>query len=162
MLPPVFLIIPVYMIFSRVGLINTLLALIIVYTALTVPIGIWFLKGFIDSIPAELEESAIVDGCSKVGALRRILIPLIIPGIVATASWSYIIAWNEYLFAYTLVERGRLWMVSVGLASYIGEYATPWDQIMAGAAIATVPVIVLFMFFQRYIVSGLTAGAVKE
>ena len=95
-------------------------------------------------------------------ALRYILLPLIVPGIIATASWSYIIAWNEYLFAYTLVERGSLWVVSVGLAAYIGEYSTPWDQIMAGAAIATMPVVLLFMFFQRYIVSGLTAGAVKE
>jgi ABC-type glycerol-3-phosphate transport system permease component len=162
MLPPVFLIIPVYIIFSQIGLINTLLALMVIYTTITVPIGVWFLKGFIDSVPEELEESAIVDGCSRIQALRQILLPLIVPGIIATASWSYIIAWNEYLFAFTLAERGNLWVVSVGLAAYIGEYSTPWDQIMGGAAIATLPVVFLFMFFQRYIVSGLTAGAVKE
>lgn len=125
------------------------------------PIGVWFLKGFFDAIPEELEESAIIDGCSSLGVLVKILIPLLKPGIIATATWSFIIAWDEYLFAYTMIESDKLWPVSVALAAYIGQYSTPWNLIMAGAVLATLPVVFLFMFFQRYIVSGLTAGSVK-
>lgn len=161
MLPPVLLIIPLYIIFAQVSLNNTLQALILVNTATTLPIGIWFLKGFFDSLPKELEESARIDGCGIMGVLIRVLLPLLTPGIVATATWSFIIAWDEYLYSYTLLNNDRLWTLSVGLAAYIGQYSTPWHLIMAGAALATLPVIILFMFFQRHLVGGLTAGAVK-
>jgi ABC-type glycerol-3-phosphate transport system permease component len=134
----------------------------IIYTAITVPIGVWFLKGFFDSIPKDLEEAAIIDGCSRVGALIKIVVPLSVPGILATATWSFIVAWDEFLFAYTLIDSEKLWPVSVGLAGYIGQYSTPWNQIMAGAVLGTLPVVIMFMFFQKYLVSGLTAGSVKE
>lgn len=161
MLPPVLLVIPIYIIFAGVGLTNRLEALILVNIATTLPIGIWFLKGFFDSLPYELEESAIIDGCGVMQILIKILLPLLKPGIVATATWSFIIAWDEYLYAYTLVESNRLWTVSVGLASYVGQYSTPWNEIMSGAAIATIPVLILFVFFQKHLVGGLTGGAVK-
>lgn len=161
MLPPVLLSIPVYIIFAKLGLTNTLTVLIIIYTATTMPIGIWFLKGFFDSIPREMEEAAAIDGSSVLKTLVLILLPMLKPGIVATATWSFIIAWDEYLYAYTLVENNKLWTLSVGLAAYMGQYSTPWNEIMMGAALATLPVVILFMFFQKHLVSGLTAGAVK-
>lgn len=161
MLPPVLLSIPIYILFAKLGLTNTLTVLIIIYTATTMPIGIWFLKGFFDSIPREMEEAAAIDGCSVMRTLFLILIPMLKPGMVATATWSFIIAWDEYLYAYTLVENNKLWTLSVGLASYMGQYSTPWNEIMMGAVLATLPVVIMFMFFQKHLVSGLTAGAVK-
>ena len=161
MLPPVLLSIPIYIIFAKIGLTNTLTVLVIIYTATTMPIGIWFLKGFFDSIPREMEEAAAIDGCSVMRTLFFILIPMLKPGIVATATWSFIIAWDEYLYAYTLVENNKLWTLSVGLASYMGQYSTPWNEIMMGAVLATMPVVIMFMFLQKHLVSGLTAGAVK-
>ena len=161
MLPPVLLSIPIYIIFAKIGLTNTLTVLVIIYMATTMPIGIWFLKGFFDSIPREMEEAAAIDGCSVMRTLFFILIPMLKPGIVATATWSFIIAWDEYLYAYTLVENNKLWTLSVGLASYMGQYSTPWNEIMMGAVLATMPVVIMFMFFQKHLVSGLTAGAVK-
>lgn len=161
MLPPVLLSIPIYIIFAKLRLTNTLTVLIIVYTATTMPIGIWFLKGFFDSIPREMEEAAAIDGSSVMRTLFLILIPMLKPGIMATATWSFIIAWDEYLYAYTLVENNKLWTLSVGLASYMGQYSTPWNEIMMGAVLATLPVVIMFMFFQKHLVSGLTAGAVK-
>jgi multiple sugar transport system permease protein/raffinose/stachyose/melibiose transport system permease protein len=131
------------------------------YTAITVPIGLWFLKGFFDAIPIELEDAARIDGCSKLGILLRITLPLCVPGVIATATWSFIITWDEFVFAYTFINSEKLWTVSVGLSSFIGQYSADWGQIMSGAVLATFPIAILFMFFQRYLVSGLTAGAVK-
>ena len=161
MLPPVLLSIPIYILFAKLGLTNTLTVLVIIYTATTMLIGIWFLKGFFDSIPRGMEEAAAIDGCSVLKTLFLILISMLKPGIVATATWSFIIAWDEYLYAYTLVENNKLWTLSVGLASYMGQYSTPWNEIMMGAVLATLPVVIMFMFFQKHLVSGLTAGTVK-
>jgi len=161
MLPPVLLIIPIYVIFARYSLTNTLEGLIIINIAITLPIGIWFLRGFFDSLPKELEESAIIDGCGVMTIMTKVLLPLIKPGLVATATWSFIIAWDEYLYAYTLVESNKFWTVSVGLASYMGQYSTPWNEIMSGAVLSTIPVLVLFGLFQKHLVGGLTGGAIK-
>lgn len=161
MLPLVLLVIPIYVSFSHMSLNNTLNSLVILYAVITLPIGIWFLKGFFDGIPKELEESAVMDGCNRMHILIRIMLPLIVPGIVATATWSFIIAWDEYLFAYTLIDNESLYVVSVGLASYVGQYSTKWNEIMMGAVLGTLPIIIIFMFFQKYLVGGLTAGSVK-
>ncbi len=161
MLPSVLLAIPIYIIFAKFHLTNTLRGLSIIYTALTIPIGIWFLKGFLDSIPKELDECATIDGCGRTKILLYILLPNIIPGIIATATWSYIVAWDEFLLAYILIESNKLWVASVGLAGYIGQYSTPWNHIMMGSVLTTLPVVLLFMYFQKYMVGGLTAGAVK-
>jgi ABC-type glycerol-3-phosphate transport system permease component len=161
MLPLVLLIIPIYILFSYLHITDNIVALILLYAVITMPIGIWFLKGFFDSIPKALEEAAIIDGCSRFQALTRILIPLLAPGIIATAKWSFIVAWDEYLFAYTLIDSKHLFVVSVGLSSYIGQYSTEWNEIMTGAVLATLPIVILFMYFQKYMISGLTAGSVK-
>jgi ABC-type glycerol-3-phosphate transport system permease component len=161
MLPPVLLIIPIYVIFLSFKLNNTLMGLTIIFTILTVPIGTWFLKGFFDTLPKELEESATIDGASQLGTLLRITLPLSVSGIVATATWSFIIAWDEYLFASTIINTQQKWMLSVGLSSYLGQYSVSWSDIMTGAVVATIPLGFLFMFFQRYLLSGLTAGSIK-
>lgn len=161
MLPSVLLVIPIFIIFSRLHLTNSLVGLILINIAITMPIGVWFLRGFFDSLPRELEESAVIDGCGVMGVLTRILLPLLKPGIVATATWSFIIAWDEYLYAYTMIDNNQLWVASVGLASYIGQYSTPWNEIMTGAVITTLPVLIMFAFFQKHLVGGLTGGAVK-
>ena len=161
MLPGVLLVIPVFIIFVNFRLINSLEGLIVIYTALTVPIGLWFLKGFFDSVPDELMESARLDGCHTMDILIRIMLPLIKPGIVATATWSFIIAWDDYLYVSTLITSHQMWTLAVGLAGYIGQFDTPWNLIMTGAVLTTLPVGMLFMFFQRYLVGGLVSGAVK-
>jgi ABC-type glycerol-3-phosphate transport system permease component len=161
MLPPVLLVIPIFIIFSRMDLTNSLIGLILVNIAITMPIGVWFLRGFFDTLPVELEESAVIDGCGVMGVLTKVLLPLLKPGLVATATWSFIIAWDEYLYAYTLLESKQLWTASVGLASYMGQYSTPWNEIMTGAALTTLPVLIIFAFFQKHLVGGLTGGAVK-
>ena len=161
MLPAVLLAIPLYVTLLDFHLNNSLIGLTLVYTVITVPIGLWFLKGFFDSIPVELEDSARIDGCGKLGILLRITLPLCVPGVIATATWCIMIAWNEFLYAYTFIDSEKLWTVSVGLASYIGQYSANWSKMMSGAALATLPVAVLFIFFQRHLVSGLTSGAVK-
>lgn len=161
MLPGVLLVIPIYIIFGKIHLTNSLYALIISYVALTIPIGVFFLKGFFDSIPAQLDEAATIDGCNKNGVLTRILLPLLKPGIIATATWSFIIAWDDYLFAYTLIDSEKIWVISTGLAAYIGQHITPWNFIMSGSVIGTIPPLLLFIYFQKYLVSGLTAGSVK-
>ncbi|HHW32237.1 MAG TPA: carbohydrate ABC transporter permease [Clostridiaceae bacterium] len=156
-----FLCIPIYIIFSNIKFTNSLATLMVIYTCTTLPISVWFAKGFFDGIPVELEDSARIDGCNTFDVLVRILIPLIRPGIIATGTWVFIVVWDEYLFAYTMIERNTLWTNSVGLASYIGQYSTPWNEIMTGAVLVTLPVVLLFMYFQKYLVSGLTAGSVK-
>ncbi len=161
MLPAVLLVIPIYIIFLKLHLNNTLAGLTIMYTAITVPIGLWFLKGFFDAIPIELEEAARIDGCNKMGILLRVTLPLCVPGVIATATWSFIITWDEFLFAYTFINSEKLWTISVGLSSFIGQYSADWGQIMSGAVLATLPIAILYMYFQKYLVSGLTAGSVK-
>ena len=161
MLPPAFLVIPIYFMFSQMYLTDSLFALMIIYTALSMPISIWFLKGFFDSISRDIEDAARIDGASRVGVLFKVLFPLITPGVVATATWSFVMAWNQYIYAATLVTSEKLWVVSFGLTSYMGEYYTETSQIMSGAVLATIPTVILFMFFQRFLVGGLTAGSIK-
>ena len=162
MLPLVLLVIPMYIYFSRIGLVNSLFGLLFIYAVITTPIGIWFLKGFIDTIPLELEEAAMIDGCTRIGTLKKVILPIAFPGIIATGVWSFAVAWDEYLFAYTLLNNENLWVVSVGLSSHIGQWSTSWGDIMAGAALGTLPIVILFLIFQRFLLSGLTAGAVKQ
>jgi len=161
MLPGVVLIIPLYLIFKQLGLLDNLWGLVIADCSFTIPIGTFFLKGFFDSIPYDLEEAASIDGCTRMGALRWIVLPLAVPGIVATGSLMFVLAWNEYLFARTIISSGDKWVTAVGMASFIGHYTTPWSRIMAAAVLSTVPVMFIFVFFQKYLVRGLTAGAVK-
>ena len=162
MMSAALLCIPIYIIFAQIKLVNTLWPLVTIYSCSFLPICVWFAKGFFDSVPIELDHAARIDGCTTAGVLIRISVPLIRPGIIATAMWVFIASWDEYLYARTLIDSPNLWTNSVGLAAYIGQYSTPWNEIMSGAVMVTLPVVFIFMYFQKHLVSGLTAGSVKE
>ena len=161
MLPGTLLLLPIYSIFKNLKLMNTIPGVIIAYTTFTLPITIWMLKGYFDSIPTELEDAARIDGASRMRVIGSIVIPLALPGYMATAIFAFITAWNEYMFGFMLLTSKGNWLLSTGLATFIGEYTTPWNWIMAAAAIYTIPPVVVFVFMQKYLISGLTAGAVK-
>ncbi|MBX3140672.1 MAG: carbohydrate ABC transporter permease [Trueperaceae bacterium] len=159
--PLVLLVPPFYAVMRELRILDTHLALVIAYTSFSLPFSIWMLTGYFRSIPAELEESAMIDGATRLGAQLRVILPLAGPGIAATVIYSFILAWNEFLFATTFISSPELRTLPIGLQSFIGQYSTDWNLLMAGAVVTTVPVIVLFVFLQRYLVAGLTAGAVK-
>ncbi len=161
MLPPTLLVIPIYLIFRDLRLIDTLTGLVVAYTTFSLPLCVWMLKGFFDTIPRELEDAAQVDGCSRMGAFLRVIVPLSAPGIAATTFYSFIVAWDEYLLSRTLISSESKWVSSVGLSSFIGAYTTFWDQMMAAALVVALPALLVFFVLQRYLVSGLTAGALK-
>ncbi|MBB3237286.1 carbohydrate ABC transporter permease [Phyllobacterium endophyticum] len=161
MLPEVMLVVPLYAIFVTLALLDTLMGLILVNSAFTVPVVIWILKGAIDSVPVELEEAARVDGCSRIEILLLIVAPLIAPTIAAASVIAFFHGWNEYVFALTFVSSEGLRTASVGLAGFVGELITPIETVMAVGIIYTLPAITFYLVAQRYVVAGMTSGAVK-
>lgn len=161
MLPEALLILPIYMMYKELGLLNQLFGLTLIDAAFQIPVGTWIMKNFFDTVPKELDEAACIDGCNKLSTLTKILVPTVLPAMAATAIIVFFEAWNEYLFAVTMVTVGKKWVSSVGLASFIGMYTVPITEIMAGAILFTVPCLLIYIFFQKYIVSGLTQGSVK-
>jgi multiple sugar transport system permease protein len=137
------------------------LGLVVADAAFVVPVGVWILKGFFDTIPQEVCEAALVDGCSPLGVLWRIILPLSLPALVAVSVVAFFEGWNEYLFASTFITTSELRVASIGLASFIGELATPVELVLACATVFTVAPVVFYIAMQRHIVSGLTGGAVK-
>lgn len=160
--PFVILITPIYAIYFRLGLVNSYLGLIISYVAITVPFSVYLLLGYLDSVPRELDEAAIVDGSSTLGVIFRIVLPVAWPGVVAVAIYAFVSAWDEFLLALTLMTETDRKTVPVGLAGFFGEYTTQWNLVMSASVIATLPTLVLFLVVQRRLVSGLAAGAVKQ
>jgi multiple sugar transport system permease protein len=161
MLPGSLIIIPLYMILTDLSLGNSLWGLTLTYMSFNTPFSIWMLKSFVEGIPKELEEQGLIDGCSRLGALGRITLPLMVPGLVATFIFGFIAAWGEYVFALTLLDSVNEWTYAVGVASLKGEYMVHWNEIMSASFISTLPVLLLFLFMQRYILAGLTAGGIK-
>jgi multiple sugar transport system permease protein len=161
MLPPVTLIVPYFQLTRALGLHDTILGLIVVNMAFILPVTVWLLKSYFDSIPAELEEAAMTDGCTRIKAMWRILIPLASPGIVATATIAFVAAWNEFLFAVTLTDTPRSQPLTVGLALFFGQYVRDWNSIMALATTASLPLMIIFAFLQRWVIQGMTSGAIK-
>ncbi len=162
MLPQVGLIIPLYVVLARYHLTNALFGVIVVYLTFLLPFAIWTLRGFIIGIPKDLEEAAMVDGSSRVGAFVRILLPLVAPGLVATAVFAFITAWNEFIFASVILQDQSKQTLTVWLASFYGtSRATDWGALMAASTLTAIPVVFFFLALQRKIRSGLTAGAVK-
>ena len=161
MLPAPLLLIPMYTIFRQFGILDTLFGLVVADVAFSIPLCVWMLKGFFDTMPDELQDSAIIDGCTHIGAFYRIYLPLIKPGIAATAVFSFLLAWDEYFAANTITNTESKWVAAVGLSTFIGERVVTWDQIMAAATIFCIPAILFFLLLQRYLISGLTAGSVK-
>jgi multiple sugar transport system permease protein len=162
MIPTTLLIIPLYVVFRQLGLIATLSSAALAHCTVTIPFAIWMLKSYFDSIPRELEEAAMIDGCTPIGTLRRVLLPVSLPGLGATALYAFILSWNEFAFSRTLlISRPENWTVTIGIASIRGEYIVSWNEIMAAAAIAAIPIIAVFLWLERYLIVGLTAGAQK-
>jgi N,N'-diacetylchitobiose transport system permease protein len=162
MLPQVGLIIPLYVVLARYHLTNELTGVILVYLTFLLPFAVWTLRGFILGIPKELEEAAMVDGSSRVGAFVRILLPLVGPGLVATAVFAFITAWNEYIFAYVILQDQSRQTLTVWLASFYGTSRnTDWGALMAASTLTALPAVAFFLLLQRKIRFGLTAGAVK-
>lgn len=161
MFPAVLLIAPLLSQWYALGLIDTYQALIYSNFSFTVPFTVWMLVGYFESIPRELEESAMLDGCGRLGALCRVIIPLAAPGIAATAIFAFVSSWSELLFAITFTSQTEMRTLSAGLLYMVGQYEIQWGQLSAGVIISTVPVAVLFTFLQRHLIRGLTAGALK-
>lgn len=161
MLPEALLIVPLYSIFAGLGLLNELYGLVLVNTAFAMPVAAFILKAAMDNIPYEMEESARVDGCGALSILQIMVVPLIAPSLAAAAVITFFDGWNEYLFATTFISDKESWTASTGLASFIGEFVTPLDSVFSAAFLFTLPAVVFFLFMQRRIVSGLTAGSVK-
>lgn len=161
MMPPLVLIIPIYTIFIQLGLTDTLFGLMLGNFAFSLPVVIWMMKSIFDSIPFEIEEAARVDGASWPYILAFVTLPIALPGLVATGIFTFLNGWDEFMFARTIVTSVDKWVGTVGLASFIGSYVTPWDQILSAATIFSFPPVVLFLLVQRYFIAGLGAGAVK-
>lgn len=160
--PSILLAIPLFTFFTRVGLRGQLVALLIVYVAQVIPVTIYMLRNYFDTIPTSLEEAAALDGCSRLGVLRRISLPLAMPAIVSNGLFVFMIAWNEFLFALLfLVNTRPNWTVSLGLSQLAGSIEVPTTVLMAGSVILTLPIIVIFFAAERLLTEGLTAGAEK-
>ena len=161
MVPLNALIIPLYLMLDSVGQTDSLIGVIAVYMAVVLPFMIWTLRGFIANIPPELEEAAMIDGCRREEAFVRVVLPLIGPGLVATAIFGFIQAWNEYIVAYVLLSSNSHQTLTVWLASFTTNHGPQWGPLMAAATLTGLPVVAFFLFLQRNIAGGLTAGAVK-
>jgi N,N'-diacetylchitobiose transport system permease protein len=161
MVPLAALIIPLYILMSRLGQVDKLSGVIVMYLTFVLPFAVWTLRGFLLGVPKELEESAMVDGATRFGAFVRVLLPLLGPGLVATSIFAFIQAWNEFIIAYVFLHTPEKQTLMVWLASFTTLRGTEWGPLMAGATLCSLPVIVFFLLVQRRIAFGLTAGAVK-
>jgi multiple sugar transport system permease protein len=159
--PPITLLIPYFGLIVTLRLYNTYWALILTYTVFTLPYAIIMLTGYLNTLPKELDEAVKLDGGSALTALWRVLVPIALPGIVAVGIYTFMIAWNEYLFALTLTRTEDMRTVPIGIQLLMGQHSYEWNEMMAMSILGSIPVLVLFLFFQRYFLAGLTGGAVK-
>ena len=162
MFPAIVLVIPLYTVFSQLGLRNSIFGLLIVYTATTLPVAIYMLQGYFKSIPKEIEDAGIMDGQNWFGIILKIIIPLSLPAIASVALYVFMIAWNEFLFSLMFLDSPKSFTLSRAIQYLSGDAETPRQYLMAGSVIVTVPVLLIFIYFEKYLVSGLTAGSVKE
>jgi multiple sugar transport system permease protein len=160
-IPAAMFIIPLFVIFKEIGLLNTLIGLVLVNTTFELPLAAILMRGFVGGIPFELEEAAMVDGCGRFQSVIRIVLPLLAPGVVAVAAFAFVGAWNNFLFALFLVNDQDLYTVPVGLSYFLGEFNVDLAALAAGGVIAVLPVVAVFAVIQRYLVGGLSVGAVK-
>lgn len=161
MLPEAMLVVPLYALFAKVALLNSLGGLILANTAFTVPVVVWILKGAIDGVPLEIEEAARVDGCTRLGIVMGVVLPLIAPTLAAASVIAFFHGWNEYVFAQTFITEDRLHTASVGLAGFVGELSTPIHSVMAVGFLYTLPAVAFYLMVQKHVVAGMTAGGVK-
>ena len=161
MIPIAVLLIPLYILIVKIGLLNTFASLVITNLTFSVPFVVWVLYGFFTGLPISIEESAMIDGCSRLQTLIKIVLPSAAPGLAASSAFTFITAWQEYMFALTFIDSQKKFTLPIALTSYIGQYGTQWGNLMAASLLVTLPVIVLFFGIQTLMVKGLTAGAVK-
>lgn len=161
MFAPIMIVIPFYVLIRKLGLANTHFALILAYTAFCLPFSLWLLRSFFQSIPIDLEEAALTDGAGRFKAVIFIILPLALPGIIATSIFTFILAWNDYIFVRILITSDELKTLSVGIADLYNATVIDWGMIMSGGMLITVPVLIFFIFMQRYLIAGWGAGAIK-
>ena len=161
MFPPMMLAIPLFSLFVRIGIDDTRFSLMISHCTLTLPLGVWLLWGFFKQIPADVEEAAMVDGCSRIKAFILVVLPLTMPGVVTVAIFSFLLSWTDYTFALVMIGTDSLKTLPAGLDTMVGLYELRWGELMAGSTLIALPLLVMFMFLSRYFISGLAAGAVK-
>jgi len=160
MVPTVLILIPMFVVMTRLHLMGTYPALLIAYTTFVIPFSVWMLTGFLDAIPIDLEEVAMTDGCTRLGAVARVLVPIAMPGIVATGIYIFIVAWNEFLFALMFTTEATR-TLPVGIYTFVGEYDVRWGLLTASGVAVTIPLVVLFFLAQGHLIRGLTQGAIK-
>ena len=159
--PPVLLIIPLFILLSRLQLLDTYMSLILTYTAFVVPVCTWFLRSYLINIPEDIEEAARLDGCSRISLVFRIILPTMLPSIVATGVYAFVLAWGNFTFGYTLVTSNSMRLVTPALSLFTGLWTVHWGLLMAASVLNVIPVAVLYTIVQKYITGGLVAGAIK-
>jgi len=162
MFPATMLLLPLYILIARLGLVNTYLGLLVFYTSTALPFCVWQMKGFYDTIPASLEEAARIDGCSRAAAFWRVILPLAAPGLVITALFSFMTAWSEYIGAAQVMQDEAMFTLPLGIKGFQASLSSQWGLYAAASLLVSVPVVILFLSLSRYLVSGLTLGSVKE
>jgi multiple sugar transport system permease protein len=161
MLPPIMILVPLYTIIRDLKLMDTLRGLILVYSALIMPFAVWIMRGYFLTIPRDLEDAARIDGCTRIGALLRVVIPLSAPGLVATSLFCFLLSWEEFLLALIFTSSPAAKTIPVAIAEFTGRHAIDYGMMATGGVIAAIPPVLIALLFQRYLVSGLTSGAVK-
>lgn len=161
LIPPILLVIPYFVILKQIGLVDTLLGLIITHTSFVLPFSTWLMIAYFSTLPKELEEAAKIDGCTNFGAFIRIALPLATPGIVAVAIFSFINSWNEFLYALLIITSSEKRTLTAGFYSFMGAEVLEWEPMIAWITLITIPPLVFFLFVQKYLIKGLTAGALK-
>ncbi|CAN7642082.1 carbohydrate ABC transporter permease [Bosea sp. LjRoot237] len=162
MLPATLLVIPLFGIFRNLELIGSLWSIILAHATLIIPFTTWMLKGYFDTIPRELEQAAMVDGCSPLGALVRVILPVSAPGLAATALYGFVLSWSDYAYARTFLTNAQgNWTANLGITTMKGEYISNWSDISAASILVALPILLIYLFLERYLVGGLTAGAEK-
>lgn len=161
MLPEALLVVPFYQLVADAGLLNSYIALVLVYSSFALPFAVWMLIGFFRVIPRELDDAGIMDGATRLQTFRLVVLPLARPGIVAVAMFTFLTAWNAYLWALVLTTDPGMYVLPVGIATMKGEYQVQWNELMAAAVVAVLPVLAIYSVLERHLVAGITAGAVK-
>ena len=160
-LPPIMLVVPLYSIMGDLGWTDTLHGLIVVYAALIMPFAVWIMRGYFQTIPGELEDAAMIDGCTRLGAFVRVILPLSSPGLVATALFCFLLAWEEFLLALIFTSSPAAKTIPVAIAEFTGRHAIDFGMMATGGVIAAIPPVLIALVFQRYLISGLSSGAIK-
>ncbi|MEK7656672.1 MAG: ABC transporter permease subunit, partial [Elusimicrobiota bacterium] len=161
MIPAAMLLLPLFLMIMRLGLVNTYLGMVLAYSVSSLPFSIWLLKGYYDTVPRSLEEAALVDGTTRLGAFYRIVLPLSTPALAIAFLFNFTTAWNEYLVARVVLSDARMYTWTLGLFELQGQFLTQWGMFAAGSLLVSVPVLLLFLYSSKWLVSGLTLGGVK-